>query len=90
MYDAVLQQIGLGFAGGLISCLLFYGILSFKLFRLSFAVAGLQAALVSLRNSGKAKERWDRRAELEQDLKQSGLFKNEREGRFANDPLSYG
>lgn len=84
MSDANLMQMVWGFAGGVISCLLCYGILSLKIFRMQLAIAAIREALLSLRNTRANEVRQSKKTELEQFLLNQPVHKNER---FANDPF---
>lgn len=89
MDSVLLWQIGYGVLGGMLTYLVFHGILVVRLFRLQMNVAALRESLLSISNREKVNKRWDSRAELERDI--SRLPRNPvPETRYANDPMSFG
>jgi hypothetical protein len=89
MIDLYLMPFLGGTVGGVAVVLVFYGILTLKLFRLQFALSGVQQALLTIRNQGAVNRRWDKHDKLEQEIL---AFKQENPApkeRFANDPLPW-
>lgn len=79
-----------GVAGGLIGALLCYSFLAFKLFRLQFHVAGLQQALLTLRNTSAVNKRWSKSEQEDAALLAMAQREKPQTERFANDPMPWG
>jgi len=84
-----LWQIGYGFLGGVLSYLVFHGILSLKLFRLQSALGALQGTVLGLRSQSYVAKRWDRRDQEQQAFEQMLRNKPAPSRRFDNDALVY-
>jgi len=86
--DTVVWQIGYGALGGLLSYLVFQGILSIKCLRLQGQLNALQNIVLSLRNTGYVSKRWQRADELEGEVLSTLTRTQSRAQRYDNDPLS--
>lgn len=90
MIPAFYVPLLLGALGGILVVVVFYGILSLKLYRLQFTLATVQQHLLSLQSRTKADTRWSKDKALEQELLKLEPHKNVHSERFANDPMSFG
>lgn len=83
--DANYVQMLWGFGGGVLSCIITYGILALKLFRLQMQLGAVREAILSLRNQKANQVRQSKSSEEAEFLQSLRADPKPRE-RYANDP----
>ena len=88
--DSILYQIGFGALGGILSYLVFQGILSIKCLRLQGQINALERIVLSLRNTGYVSKRWKASDDLEAQVFAAQPRNNPRTSHYDNDPMAFG